>query len=188
MAVTSQRQVEWVTAFLDNEGGQIPDTFKFLIQRIEIVPRIIVRLSISVVAVTWLAGCSGASIPNTIPVSGKVTYKGQPVGSATVTFVGEANTRPATALTSADGTYSLMTLDSQGALAGNYRVTVDKTDIPPELRKDVSMEEAAANANKPTPEPKKLLPAKYSDPKLTPLKFEVKAGGAATFDIQLTDE
>ena len=141
-----------------------------------------------ILALALLAGWSGgASISGTIPVSGKVTYKDQPVAGATVTFIGQGEGRSATAITAADGTYKLQTLDAAGALPGSYTVVVDKTEMPPELTKSQSMEEAAAQGNKPLPQPKKLLPAKYGDPAKTPLKFEVKAGQANTFDLALTD-
>lgn len=133
-----------------------------------------------------LSGCGGGSSAlGTAPVTGKVTYKGQPVAGATVTFVGEGDARSATAITREDGTYSLMTLDSEGAVPGKYMVLVTKTEISPELSKDVSMEEAAANADKPVPPPKKLLPEKYGDPTKGGYgPFEVKSG-SNTLDINL---
>jgi hypothetical protein len=146
-----------------------------------------VKLTLGVALSTFLVGCSGGStISGTVPVSGKVTYKGQPVSGASVTFIGEGEARSAAAMTTADGSYKLMTLDSEGAVPGKYRVVVDKTELPAELSKDISMEEAAANANKPTPAPKKLLPERYSDPTKTPLNFEVK-GGVTNYDIELTE-
>jgi hypothetical protein len=135
-----------------------------------------------------ISGCSGVSgISGTVPVSGKVTYKDQAVAGATVSFLGAGEARPATAITAADGTYKLMTLDAVGAMPGQYTVVVDKTEIPPELTKSQSMDEAAAEGNKPLPQPKKLLPAKYGDPAKTPLKFEVKTGQSNSFDLVLTD-
>jgi hypothetical protein len=135
-----------------------------------------------------ISGCSGVSgISGTVPVSGKVTYKDQAVAGATVSFLGAGEARPATAITAPDGTYKLMTLDAVGAMPGQYTVVVEKTEIPPELTKSQSMEEAAAQGNQPLPQPKKLLPAKYGDPAKTPLKFEVKTGQANSFDLVLTD-
>lgn len=139
-------------------------------------------------ALAILAGCSGgASVSGVVPVRGKVTYQGQPVGGATIVFLSEASDgRAAVATSNADGTYELMTLDSKGALPGKYAVTVKKTENLEELTREVSMEEAAAKANQPPPLPKELLPAKYGDPAQTPLKFEVKAG-ANTIDLPLED-
>jgi hypothetical protein len=134
-----------------------------------------------------LAGCGGGSVSGTVPVTGKVTYKGQPVEGATVAFhSNSADGRVAVATTGAGGVYELITLDSKGALPGNYSVTVKKTELPPELTRDVSMEEAAAKANEPLPMPKELLPAKYAAPGTTPLEFEVKSG-SNTIDLTLED-
>ncbi len=135
-----------------------------------------------------IMGCgSGGAISGTAPVTGKVTYNGQPVAGASIGFYSNATDgRVAVATSGSDGSYELMTLDTKGALPGNYSVTVKKTEIPPELTKEVSMEEAAATANNPLPQPKELLPVKYGTPAQTPLKFEVKAG-SNTIDLPLTD-
>ena len=42
-------------------------------------------LAFSIVAVL-VAGCGGSSGPRTIPASGKITYKGEPLDAGTVTF------------------------------------------------------------------------------------------------------
>jgi len=139
-----------------------------------------------VAAVALVAGgCSRSS--GLVPVTGTVTYKGQPVPGATVVFMGSENTRPATAVTQADGSYSLMTLDAKGAMPGSYTAIVTKTDAPSASGEPPSMEEAAKQVNRPPPPPKDLLPAKYSDAARSPLKFEVKAGQKNHFDLQLAD-
>jgi hypothetical protein len=145
-------------------------------------------LAIWPVAALLLVGCSKApGVTGVVPVTGKVTYNGQPVEGALVSFIGEGDQRPATALTAADGTFALTTLDAPGALPGKYVAVVHKTDTPPELTREISMEEAAAQADKPLPQPKPLLPSKYDDPAQSPLKFEVKPGADNTFDLPLAD-
>src|SRR5207253_6972041 len=68
-----------------------------------------------IVAVVWPAvSCQRGGVSGTVPVSGKVTYKGQPVAQATVTFIGEGEARTAVAITDARGVYQLKTLDSVG--------------------------------------------------------------------------
>src|SRR5437899_612630 len=129
--------------------------------------------SIAIIVALGAASCSRSS--SLAPVTGKVTYKGQPVPGATIVFMGDENTRPATAVSGADGSYSLMTLDAKGAMPGSYSVIVTKIDAPP-AGEPPSMEEAAKLANRPPPAPKALLPAKYGDASKTPLRFEVKAG------------
>ena len=145
------------------------------------------RFSAIAVVCLFLAGCGSGSVSGTSPVKGKVTYNGQPVEGATISFYSEAEgVRPAVAISGSDGTYELKTLDTTGAMPGKYVVLVAKTEIPPELMKEVSMDEAAANAGKPLPQPKELLPAKYLDAAQTPFKFEVKPGDN-TIDLALVD-
>jgi hypothetical protein len=142
----------------------------------------------ALVAVACLsAGCSESNSLGTVPVTGKVTYKGQAVEGATVSFMGEGDARPATAVTAANGSYELMTLDYRGAMPGNYAVVVRKMEIPAESVQPVSMEEAVKINSRPPPRPKELLPAKYGDAGKTPLKFEVKKGAMNRFDLELAD-
>ena len=145
------------------------------------------RFSAIAVVCLLLTGCGSGSVSGTSPVKGKVTYNGQPVEGATISFYSEADgVRPAVAVSGSDGTYELKTLDTTGAMPGKYVVLVAKTEIPPELMKEVSMDEAAANAGKPLPQPKELLPTKYHDAAQTPFKVEVKAGDN-TIDLALVD-
>jgi hypothetical protein len=140
-----------------------------------------------VAAIVLLAvGCNPGSVRGTVPVSGKVTYNGQPVADATVTFIGEGDARIAVSVTDASGEYRLKTLDSAGAIPGKYTVLVTKTETTGGSGAPVSMDEAAQNRGK-AREPKQLLPVKYSDATKTPLKFEVKKGQNNTFDLPLAD-
>src|SRR5438477_9396857 len=107
--------------------------------RMRSIPSLALRAS---VLVCLSAGCWQGNSLGTVLVSGKVTYKDQPVEGATVSFIPEGDSRPATAITAADGSYHLTTLDSAGAIPGQYIVVVRKTDIPLESTKPVSMEEA----------------------------------------------
>jgi hypothetical protein len=75
-----------------------------------------------------LAGC-GPSRPETVPVSGRVTLDGRPVEGATVMFSPEAEGRPATGTTDAEGNFTLKTFEpGDGALLGKHRVTVTKVE------------------------------------------------------------
>jgi hypothetical protein len=142
---------------------------------------------ISVLLLCYLAGCYQGNSFGTIPVTGKVTYKGQGVEGATISFMPEGQGRPATAISTAGGAYELSTLDSKGAIPGPYTVVVRKTEIPLASTAPVSMEDALKLNNKPPPPPKELLPAKYADAAKSPLKFEVKKGQTNTFDLPLAD-
>jgi hypothetical protein len=58
-------------------------------------------------------------------VQGKVTYQGEPLAGAIVSFHPEGGGRdPAVGLTGADGAFSVTTGDLSGAHAGKYRVTI----------------------------------------------------------------
>ena|SRR5438067_10115185 len=139
------------------------------------------------VALALCLGCGQHNPLGTVPVSGKVTYNGQPVEGATVSFIPDGDGRPATAITGPDGAYTLTTLNWQGAVPGQYTVVVRKTDIAPASTQPVSMEEALKLNNKPPPPPKELLPAKYSDATKSPLKVEVKKGQKNAIDLPLAD-
>ncbi len=134
-----------------------------------------------------IAGCGKQSGIRTAPVSGTITYKGQPVEGATVSFIPDGAERPATAISTAGGKYELATLDLDGAMPGKYTVLVRKAEVAAASTEPVSMEEALKLNSRPATAPKDLVPAKYGDPSRSPLKFEVKTGQKNVFDIQLTD-
>jgi len=73
--------------------------------------------------------------PETVPVQGKVIYKGQPVPRGTITFQPDTGP-PATGDIQADGTYRVGTFGpGDGAILGHHRVmiianTADPTKIP----------------------------------------------------------
>ena len=135
-----------------------------------------------------LAGCSkDDGLPDTVPVLGTVTYQGQPVAGAVVTFLVDGNTPPATGTTGPDGAFELTTFkNGDGAVPGSYTVSISKfetTGLDPSA--DDSMEAAAARANAPPPKTHSLLPEKYADAGRSGLRFEVKAGETNEFQIEL---
>lgn len=69
---------------------------------------------------------------------------------------------------------------------GNYTATVSKTNEVAGGNAG-SMEEAMANADKPTEEPNETLSAKYQSVTESPLKFEVKQSGPNQCDVELSD-
>ena len=73
-------------------------------------------------------GC-GPSRPATYPVTGKVTYQGQPVTQGTITFYPEEG-RSSMAKIQPDGSYALTTFeDADGALSGRHTVTIKATTV-----------------------------------------------------------
>lgn len=82
------------------------------------------------VAVALCSGCGGdPGIEGLVDVSGTVTYQGNPVESATVSFSPTSGTRAASGRTDADGRFQLTSLNpGDGAIPGDYKVSVSKVE------------------------------------------------------------
>jgi len=124
------------------------------------------------------------------PVSGKVTYKGEPVEKGRISFVPTTpDGRPAAGQIE-NGRYSLTTLaPDDGAIPGKYKVTVLAQEI------DTSEMKAIAKGGqfhhdkaflKATKTAKALVPSKYSLAETSGLEREVKAQ-SNSLDFDLTD-
>ncbi len=142
------------------------------------------RYMLGLIGLALLVGCNSASVSGTVPVGGKVTYKGTPIEGAIITFVPEGNGRPATATTMAGGAFSLMTVDASGAMPGKYKVTVDKVVYG---AAGSSSMEAASTGNAAEGQSKRALPAKYAEVASTPLALEVPSSGNKGIDFELAD-
>jgi hypothetical protein len=113
--------------------------------------------------------------PATVPVQGKVTYKGEPVPKGTITFQPDGG-RPAVGEIQPDGTYQLSTFgDKDGAIPGPHKVMIiantgDPTKMPSSPGYVV---------------PKDLVPKKYADLKTSGLEITVsKDKTAYNFDLE----
>ena len=84
-----------------------------------------VFLLASLLVLIVLPGCGGDGAPPRYPVSGKVTYQGQPVPEGIVNFIKVGGGAEAATLT-ADGTFDFKPIE--GLPAGDYQVFI----IPPE--------------------------------------------------------
>ena len=142
------------------------------------------RCLFALIGLALLVGCNSASISGTVPVGGKVTYKGTPVEGAIITLVPEGNGRTATATTTTGGAFSLTTVDASGAMPGKYKVTIDKVEYG---AAGSSSMEAASTGNAAEGQAKRALPAKYAEVASTPLAMEVPSGGNQSIDFQLVD-
>ena len=121
-------------------------------------------------------GCAESPGPETATVTGKVTWKSEPVASATVSFQptqsGVGKTCQAT--TNAEGMYQLETFvdtntTKPGAIPGQYQVTVRKLELP---------------TGEMAP-PKSVLPDRYGDKQTSGLQANVQAGQPNRFDFEL---
>jgi hypothetical protein len=147
--------------------------------------------------VVTIPGCGGAKSPMG-KVSGKVTYKGQPVTKGVINFLPEDKEERAAAGTiGADGRYTLTTYkQGDGAALGRHQVSIVSRDTanlpggsaaptmtPQEIMKSSQSPE---NVGKKTLEEKGAIPARYSQPDTSGLSFVVKAG-SNTYDVDLVD-
>lgn len=114
------------------------------------------------------AGCGRPAGPPTYPVSGTVSYRGEPLSRGTVLFIPEEGPAAGTAI-AADGSFSLH------AVAGKHRVGITSVPEPP----------PGATPENYDPPPA-LIPTRYSRPHTSDLTAEVQPGrdNRVTFDLQ----
>jgi hypothetical protein len=139
-------------------------------------------------SVMSLAGCgAGDDGVRRVPVSGRVTYNGEPLGTGGVIFRpdarrGNTSTREARGAIDAQGNYRLATQTGsgpkEGVAPGWYRVAV------------VAVKEADKSARRraglPPPD-QPLIPPKYANPDTSHIAIQVtEAPSAGAYDIKLT--
>jgi hypothetical protein len=135
------------------------------------------------IGLACLAGC-GSSGPKTVPVSGTVKLKGQPVEGVEVQFFSEKSAGIGT--TNAEGKFQLV----PGAVPGKNKVCFRKFDsgqlkVDPQGGMDAGQFQAMQQAQGVQPAVKQLIPPQYTDPATTKAEFDVPAKGstAANFDL-----
>lgn len=143
-------------------------------------------VALAVAICTGVAGCGGNDGPATAPVTGTITYNGEPLANATVAFAPENGGQVAKATTDEQGRYELGTFDlDDGALVGAHRVTVvargPVQPLPPGQVPPGTPLELAHNPGKP------LIPQKYFMQDTSGLTAEVVAGESNEFDFELRD-
>jgi hypothetical protein len=119
-----------------------------------------------------LVGCGGGSYH---PVTGKATYKGEPMVGAQLFFhpVGDKSPtaiRPG-AQVQADGSYDVMSVGQRGAPAGEYRITVFWSGPKKEGAKRPGFGGGAEEGGGPN-----FIKSPYSDPDNSPLTAKIQAG------------
>lgn len=131
-------------------------------------------------SVEVLSGCGSGGGPDTVKVTGIVTYNGAPVSDASVTFTPEKG-RPATGITDAAGKFSLTTFaKDDGAVPGMHKVTIapNASQIPP---MPGTPEAAASAAGKPP------FPPRYANLEQSGFSAEVKNSGENNFTFSMSD-
>jgi hypothetical protein len=119
-------------------------------------------------ALATCTACSGRHV-----VQGKVIYQGNPVKGAVVAFHpegGDWKSARHTGVTGEDGTFTLTTGKEDGALAGEYRVTI----IWPGER--VERKSAVISTELDSSPPPDRLGGRYADAATTSLRATVKCG------------
>ena len=153
-----------------------------------------VRLFACVVACSLVClaciGC-GPDGPELGTVSGKVTMDGQPLTNALGTFQPEAGGRASIGKTDANGQYTLVWVERQGAVIGSHKVsvtTIKESETVAEMSSDSDayMDQATGDASAyDKAEVTEPIPARYNVS--TELVKEVKAGDN-TIDLELTSQ
>lgn len=124
-----------------------------------------------------LIGCGDKGL-HLAPVEGTVILDGKPVAEAGIMFtpVGENAGPYASGTTNEEGVFTLRTMNEEGALVGEHRVTISKAD-PFGVEVDTEqLEDADFFRTKGFKiyETKDLLPSKYGDPHSSELNAKVE--------------
>lgn len=127
------------------------------------------------------AGCGKHSDNGLLPVSGQVRLDGQPLAGASVTFRSDSAQIPG--LTDDDGRYEL----KPGAAPGEYRVVIGKLEGSPQqmLTIDPGALGKVQPAATPVRPPRQIVPARYSHPAQSELRFTVESPGTKQADFEL---
>lgn len=130
-----------------------------------------------------LLGCSGGDpegpekLP-TVPAGGTVTYQGNPVANADVSFQHSEGKLTSTGKTDAAGKFSLKSYGAdEGAPAGSYTVTVSVSGAQ-EIEPGVLAPEPPGGFKSP-------IPAKYGSATTSGLKVEIPAEGSTDLKVEL---
>jgi hypothetical protein len=140
------------------------------------------RCSWALLLLVASSGC-GRGLPETAPVTGRVTLGGQPVPGGAIQFWPKSG-RPARGAIQPDGTYTLTTFDDKdGAVLGQHVVTIEATrvegPVPPIKSTEDEIAYYSRPGAKPLVEPKieRLVPERYGRRETSGLSAEVRRGG-----------
>lgn len=140
-----------------------------------------------VTAIGCAKGTAGG--PKTVPIAGKITFKGQPLADAEIEFIHDGEVFASYGKTDSQGNFQLV----QGAVPGPNKVIIRK--LPegfvndPAGGMDYGQLEAMAMAARTPAIARKmrdsLVPIEYSDPNATPLKFVAPEDGTSEANFNL---
>ena len=134
-----------------------------------------------------LAGCSSSSgLSGLTPCEGTVTYKGEPVVGAVITFHPSGDTRASGAVAGGDGRFKVTTLQPEdGITPGNFRVTIVKyEEYGPQLPQVMSDDGIMVDQSRPQ---RNILPGKYANPDTSGLTANIEGTKLVTLQFDLAD-
>lgn len=126
-----------------------------------------------------------AKRPKVVPATGVVKYKGDLVSGATVVFSPVSTGGVAAqAITDSAGHFELMAFPPQkGAVPGQYKVAVRKTEVPAVPK--AAQGAAGAHDETPSGPPKYLIPEEFSDPETSGISADVPPEGKQDFVLTI---
>jgi hypothetical protein len=141
----------------------------------------------AVILVTGLLGCGGGGQDKVYPVTGKITYKGEPMkGGGSIAFIPieDRKGKSPGGVVNPDGTFAMGTYTlSDGSMPGTWRVVINQETV-------AEPQSVADGSGKKNPksvqlvEPAFKIPYKYSDMMNTPLTATVKEeNNVINFDL-----
>jgi hypothetical protein len=134
--------------------------------------------ALAVASLTFAPGCGGGDgLGKRVPITGKVTYNGQPVKKGQISFVPEASDGHAATAQIVNGEIKeASTLEANdGILPGKYKVAIS-------AQEDVDVSDVTKKY-KAMPDPAELAKARAAGKKLIPDKYTNALDSGLTADI-----
>lgn len=131
------------------------------------------------------AGCGGSAskYDKLHPVSGTITFDGQPLDGATVAFIPAKSkqVQPSFGYTDATGKYVLQTPEgNKGVSPGEYRIVVSKLQMPDGTPIPPGSQTGGADGNE-------IVPYPHCDPRATQ-NIAIVTGDSGVFDVSISSE
>lgn len=142
-----------------------------------------------------VSGCGGGSrdprAEGLVQASGKITFNGQPLGGASITFhnEGDPTKQGGSANAKGDGSFALnMFSEGDGTYPGDYIVTATKVSVKYPVSDEEMLRLEREDPEKvPSGKVTSLIPAKYAVKSSSDIRVNVPAKGSTSLLIELKD-